>query len=113
VDRQPKIYSSYANVEFRYPQFIPDKLLDSMKWQTNNWKYEKLTRATEANIRKTMTVYLDRIRADFENGKLRQGGKSFAEGFISNLMINAFPGIAIKRNVSPMANDEFYIRQKQ
>ena len=62
---------------------------------------------------KKMTVYLDRIRADFESGKLKQGGKSFAEDLISNLMINAFPGIAIKRNVSPMAKDEFYIRQKQ
>lgn len=72
-----------------------------MKWQTNNWKYEKLTFETENDIKNTMDVYLNNVRNDFERRKLKQGGKSFAEGFVANLIADTFIGQQVKRNIRP------------
>jgi len=96
------IYSSYTNIEFRYPQYIPNDILDRLKWQTTNWKYVKFaSEKDKERLKGIMKVYLNNIRTDFDMHKLRQGGKSFAEGFIANLLSNAFPVNHIKRNVRP------------
>lgn len=95
------IRSSFTIIEYRYPQYLPDNLLDNMKWQTNNWKYEKLTPETEDTIIRNIKIYLEAIRDDFENKKLKRGGKSFAEGFITNMIKDAFEKQEIKRNIRP------------
>ena len=95
------IRPSYTVIEYRHPQFIPDYLLDRMQWQTNNWKYEKLTSETENDVTKTMEIYLDKIKEPFKIGKLKQGGQSFAEGFVTNLITDAFEGQLIERNRRP------------
>jgi hypothetical protein len=95
------IRPSYTVIEYRYPQFIPDYLLDRMQWQTNNWKYEKLNLETEHDIKNTMEIYLDKIKEPFDLGKLKQGGKSFAEGFIANLIGDTFESQKIQRNIRP------------
>lgn len=95
------IRSAFTIVEYRYPQYIPDYLLDRMQWQTNNWKYEKLTSETEGDIEETMHIYLNGLKDDFESGKLKQGGKSFAEGFVAHIIEDTFTGQPIKRNIRP------------
>jgi len=95
------IYPSFTNVEFRYPQYLPNNILDRLKWQNNSWKYARFTDDTEVKLKKIVEVYLDGIRADFDRKKLKQGGKSFAEGFVSNLILDAFPGYKVIRNVRP------------
>lgn len=97
------IYSSYTNIEFRYPQYIPNNILDSLKWQNNSWKYAKFTgqKDTERSLKEIVNTYLSSIRTDFDRRKLKQGGKSFAEGFIVNLISDAFPTYRVKRNIRP------------
>ena len=43
----------------------------------------------------------DSIRKDFDLGKLRQGGKSFAEKLIVDVLKATYPDWYIKRNVRP------------
>jgi hypothetical protein len=95
------IHNSYTNIEYRYSQFIPDYLLDQMQWQNNNWKYQTLRAETENNIKKTLEIYLNKIRSPFDERKLKEGGKSFAEGFIVHLLEDVFVGKTIKRNIRP------------
>ena len=95
------IRSSFTIIEYRYPQYLPDKLLDNMKWQTSNWKYEKLIPETEDTVTSNIEIYLEAIKDDFENKKLKRGGKSFAEGFITNIIKDAFENQDIKRNIRP------------
>jgi len=95
------IYPSYANVEFRYPQYIPNNILDSLEWQNKNWKYARLTELTKRDVEGTLTIYLNSIREDFDQSKLRQGGKSFAEGFIANMVQDIFHGDRVIRNSRP------------
>lgn len=96
-----RIQKSYTNIEFRYPQFIPDYMLDRMAWQTNNCKYLSLKQDTEELIREYLDIYLKRIERPFNEGKLKQGGRSFAEGFIVNLLEDIFKSKVVKRNFRP------------
>ena len=48
-----------------------------------------------------LSAYVKNVRIPFDNGQLKQGGKSFAESLISDLVKSAFPDFSIKRNVRP------------
>ena len=90
------IYPHYTNVEFRYPQYLPDKFLDGLRWITRNWAYARFSSVNEDRIRKMLSAYTASVREPFDNGKLKQGGKSFAEDLIADLIREAFPALSIK-----------------
>jgi hypothetical protein len=95
------IQKSYARIEFRYPQFIPDYMLDKMEWQTNNWKYLSFSAENENEVKKYLEIYLKRIKNPFDQKELKEGGKSFAEGFVTQIIEDTFVGQPIKRNIRP------------
>jgi len=95
------IFPSFTNIEFRYPQYLSNNILDGLNWRNNSWKYARFTDDTDVELKKIVEIYLDNIKADFDRKKLRQGGKSFAEGFVSNLISEAFPNHKVIRNVRP------------
>jgi hypothetical protein len=102
------MYPNYTNVEFRYSQFLPYDVLDNFRWITSNWAYTKFRTDNRKRIEDLLNIYLINIREDFERGNLRQGGKSFAEKLISDILKATFPTLKIERNVRPdwLKNDK-------
>lgn len=102
------IYPNYCNVEFRYSQFLPYEVLDGFRWITSNWAYTKFRANNRDKIEELLKIYISRIREDFDNDKLRQGGKSFAEKLITDILKATFPNWHLKRNVRPdwLKNDK-------
>jgi len=102
------MYPNYCNVEFRYSQFLPYKVLDDFRWITSNWAYTKFRTNNRKRIEEILNIYITNIREDFDKGKLRQGGKSFAEKLITDILKATFPNWVLKRNVRPdwLKNDK-------
>ena len=102
------IYPNFTNVEFRYSQYLPYEVLDNFRWITSNWAYIKFTEQNRKRICELLNIYIDNIRGDFDARKLKQGGKSFAEKLIVDILKVAFPDLQIKRNVRPdwLKNDK-------
>jgi hypothetical protein len=102
------MYPSYTNVEFRYSQYLPYEVLDDFRWITSNWAYTKFREGNGKRIEELLNIYINRIREDFDKGKLKQGGKSFAEKLMADILKAAFPNWRINRNVRPdwLENDK-------
>lgn len=93
------ISTSDLNIEYRFSQYLPKDIFEVLKWQTTSWRRANLkTYGFEKSI-SYIKSYLELIKEDFQKGILKQGGKSFAEKMILNLLKDIYPNIFIQSNV--------------
>jgi len=99
-----KIIPSNLCVEFRFSQILARKhkdIFESAKWQNSSWRYIDLKTFGIDRAKLMIERYIEEIRPDFEAGKLRRGGKSFAEDIIRIALEQIFPGMVIRPNIRP------------
>jgi hypothetical protein len=80
--------SGAVDVEFRYVPLLPPKMRDGLRRQTGNWLCARIAPskfAYEAVLR-MLDQYLPRVSKANEAGQLKQGGTSFAETVLSELL---------------------------
>lgn len=92
---------SNLNVEFRYSQYLPEQIFERLKWQNSSVRYADLKSYGIESIKDMIGKYLVNIESDFNNGLLKQGGKSFVEKMMLNTLKAIYPQIQIIANVRP------------
>jgi hypothetical protein len=90
---------SNLNIEFRFSQYLPPDIFESLKWQNTSWRYADLKTYGAANISTMIEKYIDNIKDDFQAELLKQGGKSFAEEIIYRSLSRVFDGMDIRKNI--------------
>lgn len=96
-----KILPSNLNVEFRFSQYLPEKIFELLNWQNTSWRYADYKKFGLSEIQSMINQYLLNIQNDFNNGRLKQGGRSFAEKMIKNALAAIFPSAEILSNTRP------------
>ena len=96
-----KIIPSNINVEFRFSQYLSENVFGLLKWQNTSWRYADYKKFGLNEVRSMIGQYLSNIHDDFDNGKLKQGGRSFAEKMIQKALSDIFPGAEILSNIRP------------
>jgi hypothetical protein len=89
---------SNLNVEFRFSQYLPQHDFERLKWQNSSWRYADLKTYGARCIQEIIELYLTAIRSNFDAGRLKQGGQSFAEKIIQRALEEIFPGVEILPN---------------
>lgn len=95
------ITPSSLNVEFRYSKYLPIEIFDKLKWQNSSWRYADTRTFTVDEIKEMINSYIKEIYSDFNDNKLKQGGKSFAEKIISQSLSKIYPNHEILENKRP------------
>ncbi|MFH0812327.1 MAG: hypothetical protein V2A69_05750 [Pseudomonadota bacterium] len=93
------IIPSNLNVEFRFSQYLPPDIFESLKWQNSSWRYADLNTYGADRIHTMIEKYLNNIQGDFDADLLEQGGKSFAEKIIYRSLCRVFKGTDIQTNI--------------
>jgi hypothetical protein len=88
-----------VKVEFRYSQYLPDEIFDILRQQNKSVRYALLTKFGKAKILDMIEVYLGAIQNDFQNSRLKIGGRSFAEDILYRMLSDIFPDHHIQRNI--------------
>jgi len=94
-----KIVPSNINIEFRFSQYLPENVFGLLNWQNTSWRYADFKKFGIIEVQSMIKQYLINIHKDFTDGKLKQGGKSFAEKMIQKALTNIFPGADIISNI--------------
>lgn len=92
---------SNLNVEFRFSQYLPPDDFERLKWQNSSWRYADLTTYGAQTIQGMIERYLANIEDDLAAGRLKQGGKSFAEKMIERCLRAIYPDAEILMNRRP------------
>lgn len=90
-----------VKVEFRYSQYLPDEIFDELKEQVKNVRYVLLNPLGKSRVIDMIRIYLDAIHEDFQNSRLKIGGRSFAEDILYRMLSDIFPDDHIQRNIRP------------
>jgi hypothetical protein len=96
-----KIVPSNLNVEFRFSQYLPESIFELLNWQNSSWRYADFKKFGTGEVQSMIKQYLVNIQSDFNDGKLKQGGRSFAEKMIQKTLKNIFPETDILTNNRP------------
>lgn len=80
--------SGNMNVEFRYMQFVPPKVRDTLQWQTGNWPYARISNKafSAQEVIQILKNYVPRCRGALRENLLKRGGTSAAEGVIGDIL---------------------------
>ncbi len=95
------IVPSNLDIEFRYSKYLPENIRDKLKWRTKSLNYADLKTYGKKEIKRLILLYIKRIKGDFDQGVLKQGGKSFAETVTRRCIEYLFPGEEILSNHRP------------
>ena len=96
-----KMTPANYNVEFRFPHYLPQDVINVLKWQNRSWLYAGHNQHGETAIIKMIKSYLISIKEDYAAGIVKSGGKSSAEKMIRKLLESLYPNTAIQSNVRP------------
>jgi len=84
------IYKKNFEIEFRHLKYLDKNTYNNSTWQNINWKKISYKKYTDKQIINILTKYVNEIREDFFNNKVKQGGTSFAEQFIADIIRNLY-----------------------
>ena len=96
-----RLASSNFRIEFRYSQYLPQDTVDHLRWQNASQLYADWKSQGDEGLACLVNMYLGAIREDYDCGRLRQGGRSFAEKMIRRHLEQIYPQMEIVANRRP------------
>lgn len=94
-----RLNPSNVVIEFRFSQYLPLDVFESLQWQNSSWRYADLKKQGIVNLKKLMFDYIESLKEDCYNGKLKNGGQSFAEKVMYWSLQKIFSDTKVYRNI--------------